>query len=83
FGCVHKWAKAFEGLADQAPDNLGWYQSSQPFSTFVFADAIDGFTVTTSGTISAAAPSSSGGSSGFSGGGFSGGGGGGGGGSSW
>ncbi|MCU1428211.1 MAG: hypothetical protein JWL83_2211, partial [Actinomycetia bacterium] len=42
FGCVHKWAKAFEGLADQAPDNLGWYQSSQPFSTFVFADAIDG-----------------------------------------
>ncbi len=82
FGCVHKWAKAFEGLADEPANNLGWYQSSQPFSTLGFANAIDSFAVTTSGTISAAAPSSSGGSSGFSGG-SSGGGGGGGGGGSW
>jgi uncharacterized membrane protein YgcG len=81
FGCVEKWAKAFEGLADQAPSTASWYRSNQPFSTIMFAHAIDGFTVTTSGTISAAAPSSSGGS-GFSGG-FSGGGGGGGGGGSW
>jgi uncharacterized membrane protein YgcG len=83
FGAVHKWAKAFEGLADQAPETMSWYRSSEPFSTLAFAHAIDGFTVTTTGTISAAAPSSSGGSSGFSGGGFSGGGGGGGGGGSW
>jgi hypothetical protein len=80
FGCVDKWANAFEGLADPAVTGT-WYRSSQPFSTIAFASSIDGFTVTTSGTISAAAPSSSGGS-GFSGG-FSGGGGGGGGGSSW
>jgi hypothetical protein len=80
FGCVEKWAKAFEGLAAQPPDT-GWYHSSQPFTAIAFAHAIDGFTVTTAGTISAAAPSSSGGS-GFSGG-FSGGGGGGGGGGSW
>jgi uncharacterized membrane protein len=81
FGCVHKWAKAFEGLAAQPPQTGSWYLSSQPFTALAFADAIDGFTVTTAGTISASAPSSSGGS-GFSGG-FSGGGGGGGGGSSW
>jgi hypothetical protein len=80
FGCVHKWAKAFEGLA-AAPPTGSWYLSSQPFTALAFADAIDGFAVTTAGTISASAPSSSGGS-GFSGG-FSGGGGGGGGGGSW
>jgi hypothetical protein len=81
FGAVHKWAKAFEGLAAQPPDTTSWYHSSNAFTALAFADAMDGFTVTTAGTISAAAPSSSGGS-GFSGG-FSGGGGGGGGGGSW
>jgi uncharacterized membrane protein YgcG len=81
FGCVHQWAKTFEGLADEPPDTTSWYAGSHAFTALAFADAIDGFTVTTAGTISAAAPSSSGGS-GFSGG-FSGGGGGGGGGSSW
>jgi uncharacterized membrane protein YgcG len=81
FGCVHQWAKTFEGLADQPPDTSTWYTGSHAFTALAFADAIDGFTVTTAGTISAAAPSSSGGS-GFSGG-FSGGGGGGGGGGSW
>jgi uncharacterized protein (TIGR04222 family) len=80
FGCVEKWARAFEGLADEAATS-SWYRGNDPFTTIAFAHAIDGFTVTTSGTISAAAPSSSGGS-GFSGG-FSGGGGGGGGGGSW
>jgi uncharacterized membrane protein YgcG len=81
FGCVHQWAKTFEGLGDRPPDTSSWYTGSQVFTALAFADAIDGFTVTTAGTISAAAPSSSGGS-GFSGG-FSGGGGGGGGGGSW
>jgi uncharacterized membrane protein YgcG len=81
FGCVHQWAKTFEGLADRPPDTSSWYTGSQAFTALTFANAIDGFTVTTAGTISAAAPSSSGGS-GFSGG-FSGGGGGGGGGGSW
>jgi uncharacterized membrane protein len=81
FGAVHKWARTFEGLAAQPPDTTSWYHGSQVFTALAFANAIDGFTVTTAGTISAAAPSSSGGS-GFSGG-FSGGGGGGGGGSSW
>jgi uncharacterized membrane protein YgcG len=81
FGAVHKWAKAFEGLAAQPPDTTYWYHGPNTFTALAFADAMDGFTVTTAGTISAAAPSSSGGS-GFSGG-FSGGGGGGGGGGSW
>ena len=48
--------------------------------TLAFSSAIDGFTVTTSGTLTSTPPSTSG-SSGFGGGGFSGGGGGGGGGS--
>jgi uncharacterized membrane protein len=81
FGSVHKWARTFEGLAAQPPDTTSWYVGSNTFTALAFADAMDGFTVTTAGTISAAAPSSSGGS-GFSGG-FSGGGGGGGGGGSW
>jgi uncharacterized protein (TIGR04222 family) len=79
FGLTHKWAEAFEGLARQ-PDT-GWYVSPHPFAYAGFADAMDGFAVTTSGTI-ASTPSGSGGS-GFGGGGFSGGGGGGGGGGSW
>jgi uncharacterized protein (TIGR04222 family) len=77
FGCTEKWAKAFEGLA-QEPDT-SWYVSSRPFTMTGFARSMDDFTVTTGGTI-VSTPSGSGGS-GFSGG--SSGGGGGGGGGSW
>lgn len=80
FGCTEKWAKAFEGLAALPPDT-SWYISSRPFLYASFAHQMDGFTVTTSGTI-ASTPAGSGGS-GFGGGGSSGGGGGGGGGGSW
>lgn len=81
FGCTEKWARAFAGLEDQIAQNThGWYLSPYPFAIMAFSDSMDGFAVTTSGTIVAAAASSS---SGFSGGGFSGGGFGGGGGGSW
>lgn len=79
FGCTDRWAKAFEALGVQ-PDT-SWYVSPNPFVFAHFADSMEGFAVTTGGTI-ASTPSGSG-SSGFSGGGFSGGGGGGGGGGSW
>jgi uncharacterized protein (TIGR04222 family) len=83
FGLTDKWAKAFEGLATDPATMAGmaWYASSRPFSTQAFAEAVDGFTVATSGAISSTPAGS--GSSGLSGGGFSGGGGGGGGGGSW
>lgn len=77
FGCVDRWAKAFEGLALPAPD---WYVSSHGFTAMAFADSMDGFSTTTAGTL-VSTPGGSG-SSGFSGG-SSGGGGGGGGGGSW
>ena len=80
FGLTEKWAKAFEQLGIQ-PDTSGWYVSTHPFTYAGFGHAIDGFTVSTAGSI-ASQPASSG-SSGFGGGGFSGGGGGGGGGGSW
>lgn len=79
FGATEKWAKAFESLGIE-PDT-SWYVSPHPFVYASFAQSMDGFAVTTGGTI-ASTPSGSG-SSGFSGGGFSGGGGGGGGGGSW
>lgn len=79
FGCTDRWAKAFEALGIE-PDT-SWYVSPRPFLYAQFADSMEGFAVTTGGTI-ASTPSGSG-SSGFSGGGFSGGGGGGGGGGSW
>jgi uncharacterized membrane protein len=81
FGVTEKWAKAFEALGAAPADDMGWYRSSHPFTYVAFADSMDAFAVTTSGTI-ASTPSGSGGS-GFGGGGFSGGGGGGGGGGSW
>lgn len=81
FGATKKWAKAFADLGDEPPDTSSWYVSQHAFDYAVFSSAIDGFAVTTAGTLTSA-PSSSG-SSGFSGGGFSGGGGGGGGGGSW
>ena len=80
FGLTDKWAKAFEDLG-MRPDTASWYVGPHGFATATFADSIDGFAVTTGGTL-ASTPSSSG-SSGFGGGGFSGGGGGGGGGGSW
>lgn len=80
FGLTKKWAKAFEDLGLQ-PDTSSWYVGTHAFTAVAFADSIDGFAVTTGGTL-ASTPASSG-SSGFGGGGFSGGGGGGGGGGSW
>ena len=83
FGATGKWAAAFAGLDDQPPDTSSWYVSSTAFTFLAFSSAIDGFTVSTSGTLTSTPPSTSG-SSGFSsGGGFSGGGAGGGGGGSW
>jgi uncharacterized protein (TIGR04222 family) len=82
FGATGKWAAAFAGLDDQPPDTSSWYIASAPFTFLAFSSAIDGFTVSTSGTLTSTPPSTSG-SSGFSGGGFSGGGAGGGGGGSW
>jgi hypothetical protein len=76
FGAVDRWAEAFEGLAMVAP---GWYGSAHGFTTAHFADSMDGFATTTSGTLTSTPGGS--GSSGF--GGSSGGGGGGGGGGSW
>jgi uncharacterized protein (TIGR04222 family) len=80
FGLTKKWARAFEDLGLQ-PDTSSWYVGPHAFTAVAFADSIDGFAVTTGGTL-ASTPASSG-SSGFGGGGFSGGGGGGGGGGSW
>ena len=79
FGATEKWARTFAGLDDELaqPD---WYGGSSTFTPTGFAQSIDGFSVTTAGTI-ASTPAGSG-SSGFSGG-SSGGGGGGGGGGSW
>jgi uncharacterized membrane protein len=83
FGATEKWARAFEGLAGEPPDTTYWYRSTTPFQYMVFSDAVQGFTISTSGTLTSTPPSTSG-SSGFSGGGgSSGGGGGGGGGGSW
>jgi uncharacterized protein (TIGR04222 family) len=81
FGATKKWAKAFGGLDDPPPDTSTWYVAQHPLNYVMFMSAIDGFAVTSSGTLTST-PASSGGS-GFSGGGFSGGGGGGGGGGSW
>lgn len=80
FGATEKWAKAFAGLEGELPEP-SWYGGSGAFSAVAFSHSIDGFTVSTAGTITST-PSGSGSGSGFSGG-FSGGGGGGGGGGSW
>ncbi|MFI5054353.1 MAG: DUF2207 domain-containing protein, partial [Acidimicrobiia bacterium] len=69
FGATKKWARAFAGLGDEAPDTSTWYVSQHPLDYALFSGAIDGFAVTTAGTLTSA-PSSTG-SSGFSGGGFS------------
>jgi uncharacterized membrane protein len=79
FGITEKWARAFAGLDGQVA-SPSWYVSPHPFEIAGFAHAIDGFTVSSAGTLTST-PGGSGGS-GFSGG-SSGGGGGGGGGGSW
>ncbi len=79
FGCVEKWAKAFEGLAARE-EQPGWYSGTHAFAPVAFAESISSFASGLSQAI-ASTPGGSGGS-GF-GGGSSGGGGGGGGGGSW
>ena len=79
FGATEKWARAFAGLDDELTQP-GWYGGTSNFTPVGFAHSMDGFAVTTAGTITSTPAGS--GSSGFSGG-SSGGGGGGGGGGSW
>jgi uncharacterized membrane protein YgcG len=80
FGCVDRWAKAFEGFEQQAAaDTSAWYTGIGAFHVASFSSSLRGLSGSISSTI-ASTPSSGG--SGFSGG-SSGGGGGGGGGGSW
>jgi uncharacterized membrane protein len=74
-GVEHRWAKAFEGIAQNAP---AWYQAADAypgnmFSSFYFVNSLSSMTHVTSSAFTAA-PRSSSGSSGWGGGGFSGGG---------
>jgi Predicted membrane protein (DUF2207) len=78
FGCVTRWAKAFEGI-DTSPSN-SWYLGNTPFQAALLSSNLESMNSSISSAISSAPPSS-GSSSGFGGG--SGGGGGGGGGGSW
>jgi len=80
FGCVTRWAKAFEGIDTSASNS--WYVGNAPFQAALLASSLQSMDSGISSAISASPPSS-GSSSGFGGGGFSGGGGGGGGGGSW
>src|SRR5438445_4135838 len=79
FGCVTRWAKAFEGIDTSASNN--WYVGNTPFQAAILSSSLQSMNSSISSAISASPPSS-GSSSGF-GGGSSGGGGGGGGGGSW
>ena len=80
FGCVSRWAKAFEGIDTSASN--GWYVGTVPFQAALLSSSLESMNSSLSSAI-ASAPPSSGSGSGFGGGGFSGGGGGGGGGGSW
>jgi uncharacterized membrane protein len=80
YGCVDKWAKAFEGLGLEARQSA-WYVGQYGFAPGHFASSLSDFSSSISGVM-ASTPGGSGGS-GFGGGGGSGGGGGGGGGGSW
>jgi uncharacterized membrane protein YgcG len=80
YGCVQKWAKAFEGLGLEGRE-MGWYAGSHGFAPVHFAESLGDFSSSISGVM-ASTPGGKGGS-GFGGGGGSGGGGGGGGGGSW
>lgn len=79
FGCVSRWAKAFEGLDVSATN--GWYVGRGPLQAAFLSGSLESMNSNLSTAISSAPAAS--GSSGFGGGGFSGGGGGGGGGGSW
>jgi uncharacterized membrane protein len=80
FGSVGKWAKAFEGLEDQAANSTSsWYSGTRPFAPLAFSSSLQSFSSSVSSTLGSTQSS---GGSGFSGG-SSGGGGGGGGGGSW
>jgi uncharacterized membrane protein YgcG len=79
FGCVNKWAKAFEGLGDTAEASTrSWYTGVHPFAPALFASNLQTFSSSVGSTLASSHSSGSG----FSGG-SSGGGGGGGGGGSW
>ncbi|TMC39010.1 MAG: DUF2207 domain-containing protein, partial [Chloroflexi bacterium] len=80
FGCVTRWAKAFEGIDTSATNN--WYVGNAPFQAALLSSSLESMNSSLSSAI-ASSPPSSGSSSGFGGGGGSGGGGGGGGGGSW
>ena len=80
FGCVTRWAKAFEGIDTSASN--GWYVGNAPFQAAVLSSNLESMNSSLSAAVSASPPNS-GSSSGFGGGGGSGGGGGGGGGGSW
>lgn len=80
FGCVGKWAKAFEGLeATAAASTASWYTGVGAFQAMAFSNNLQSFSSSVGSTLSSTQSS---GGSGFSGG-SSGGGGGGGGGGSW
>jgi len=72
-GVEHRWAKAFEGIAQNPPS---WYQSGtgwgpgNAFSTYLFVNALGNMSQTASAAF-VSAPRSSSSSSGWSGGGFS------------
>jgi hypothetical protein len=80
FGCVDRWAKAFQGLGDQAAQT-GWYGNGG-WQALALSASIQDFNSHLGQSLATPPPSSGGSGSGFSGG-FSGGGGGGGGGGSW
>ena len=80
FGCVERWAKAFEGLGT-APAQTGWYGPGG-WQALALSRSLSQFNDSLGQTLAAPAPTAGGSGSGFSGG-FSGGGFGGGGGGSW
>ena len=80
FGCVTKWAKAFEGI-DTSATSSSWYVGNAPFQAALLSSSLQSMNDNISSAITYVPPSA-GSSSGFSGG-SSGGGGGGGGGGSW
>src|SRR5207244_12780169 len=50
FGCVHRWAKAFEGI-DTSVAVSTWYQGPGPFYPAIFARNLEGFSHTLSPSI--------------------------------
>jgi hypothetical protein len=81
FGCVQRWAKAFEGIEGATAATAGWYVGGYYGGPLAFSSALEGLNSNVTSAI-ASTPSASG-ASGFGAGGFSGGGMGGGGGGAW